>query len=99
MMQGRVAGDILGGKAAAFDSRAIPRIVFAEPEIAAAGLTEAEAHAAGVEVTIGRFPLAALGRAVIGGLMVATCYTLLFVPVAYSVLQRVAPKPDSDQEA
>jgi len=65
MMQGRVAGDILGGKAAAFDSRAIPRIVFAEPEIAAAGLTEAEAHAAGVEVTIGRFPLAALGRAVI----------------------------------
>jgi multidrug efflux pump subunit AcrB len=42
---------------------------------------------------------APLGRAVIGGLMVATCYTLLFVPVAYSVLQRVAPKPDSDQEA
>jgi dihydrolipoamide dehydrogenase len=39
--------------------------VFAEPEIAAAGLTEAEAHAADVEVTIGRFPLAALGRAVI----------------------------------
>jgi hypothetical protein len=29
---------------------------------------------------------------------VATCYTLLFVPVAYSVLQRVAPKPDSDEE-
>jgi len=35
---------------------------------------------------------APLGRAVIGGLMVATCYTLFFVPVAYSVLQRTAPK-------
>ena len=65
MMQGRVAGDVLGGKAGAFDSRAIPRTVFAEPEIAAVGMTEAEAQAAGIEVAVGRFPLAALGRAVI----------------------------------
>jgi multidrug efflux pump subunit AcrB len=41
---------------------------------------------------------APLGRAVIGGLMLATCYTLFFVPVAYSVLQRVAPEPVSDEE-
>lgn len=65
MMQGRVAGDVLGGKAGAFDSRAIPRAVFAEPEIAAVGMTEVEAQAAGIEIVIGRFPLAALGRAVI----------------------------------
>jgi dihydrolipoamide dehydrogenase len=65
MMQGRVAGDVLGGKSSAFDSRAIPRVVFAEPEIAAVGMTESEAQAAGIEVAIGRFPLAALGRAVI----------------------------------
>jgi multidrug efflux pump subunit AcrB len=42
---------------------------------------------------------APLGRAVIGGLMLATCYTLFFVPVAYSVLQRVAIKHVSDEEA
>jgi dihydrolipoamide dehydrogenase len=65
MMQGRVAGDVLGGKSSAFDSRAIPRVVFAEPEIAAVGMTQAEAQASGIEVAIGRFPLAALGRAVI----------------------------------
>jgi dihydrolipoamide dehydrogenase len=65
MMQGRAAGDVLGGKSGAFDSRAIPRAVFAEPELATVGMTETEAHAAGVEVAIGRFPLAALGRAVI----------------------------------
>ncbi|MHB8686152.1 MAG: dihydrolipoyl dehydrogenase family protein [Candidatus Dormibacteraceae bacterium] len=64
MMQGRVAGDVLGGQAGAFDSRAIPRVVFAEPEIAAVGLTEIGAQAAGYEVSIGRFPLGALGRAV-----------------------------------
>ena len=34
---------------------------------------------------------APLGRAVIGGLMVATVYTLFFVPIAYSVLQRTPP--------
>src|SRR5437870_8653743 len=65
MMQGRVAGDVLGGKAGAFDSRAIPRAVFGEPEIGAVGMTEAGARAAGIEIMIGKFPLAALGRAVI----------------------------------
>jgi len=65
MMQGRAVGDVLGGKAGAFDSRAIPRAVFAEPEIAAVGMTEAEAQGSGIEVAIGRFPLAALGRAVV----------------------------------
>jgi multidrug efflux pump subunit AcrB len=41
---------------------------------------------------------APLGRAVIGGLLVATVYTLFFVPTAYSVLQRKAPK-DLENEA
>jgi multidrug efflux pump subunit AcrB len=40
---------------------------------------------------------APLGRAVIGGLMVATFYTLFFVPTAYSVLQGKPPK-DFDRE-
>jgi multidrug efflux pump subunit AcrB len=35
---------------------------------------------------------APLGRAVIGGLMVATLYTLFFVPVTYSLLRRKPPK-------
>jgi len=40
---------------------------------------------------------APLGRAVIGGLTVATFYTLFFVPVTYSVLRRKPPK-DFDAE-
>jgi multidrug efflux pump subunit AcrB len=41
---------------------------------------------------------APLGRAVIGGLTVATCYTLFFVPVAYSMLKRMAPKTARSEE-
>jgi multidrug efflux pump subunit AcrB len=40
---------------------------------------------------------APLGRAVIGGLLLATCYTLFFVPTAYSWLRRTPPT-DFDQE-
>jgi dihydrolipoamide dehydrogenase len=65
MAQGRVAGDILGGKSAAMDVHALPRVIFAEPELAAVGVTEAAAREVGVDVLVGRFPLAALGRAVV----------------------------------
>jgi len=42
---------------------------------------------------------APLGRAVIGGLAVATVYTLFFVPVMYSLMRRQAPKNfDVEQE-
>ncbi|MFI5314151.1 MAG: efflux RND transporter permease subunit [Myxococcota bacterium] len=36
---------------------------------------------------------APLGRAVIGGLALATAYTLFFVPLMYSLLRRKAPRP------
>jgi multidrug efflux pump subunit AcrB len=41
---------------------------------------------------------APLGRAVIGGLLVATCYTLFFVPVMYSLLRRTPPAPEPADE-
>jgi multidrug efflux pump subunit AcrB len=37
---------------------------------------------------------APLGRAVIGGLLVATFFTLFFVPVMYSILRRKPPRPE-----
>ena len=39
---------------------------------------------------------APLGRAVIGGLALATIYTLFFVPVMYSLMRRSAPRSDDD---
>ena len=41
---------------------------------------------------------APLGRAVIGGLLVATVFTLFFVPVMYSLLRRTPPKPAIDED-
>jgi multidrug efflux pump subunit AcrB len=41
---------------------------------------------------------APLGRAVIGGLLVATVTTLFFVPVMYSILRRATPNVDAELE-
>jgi multidrug efflux pump subunit AcrB len=42
---------------------------------------------------------APLGRAVIGGLLLATLSTLFFVPVMYSILRKKAPRVDAEVEA
>ena len=61
--EGKVAAEVIARGEAAFDNRAIPAVVFTDPEIAWTGLTEREAEQQGVKVNIGRFPLSALGRA------------------------------------
>ena len=62
--EARVAVDAILGRKAVFEPRAIPAVVFTDPEIAWAGLTEAQAQADGREVEIAKFPWAASGRAV-----------------------------------
>jgi len=61
--QGKVAVEVLHGEAAVFAPRAIPAVVFTDPEIAWAGLTESETQATGRTVEISRYPWAASGRA------------------------------------
>lgn len=61
--EGKVAAEVIAGHPSAFDNRAIPAVVFTDPEIAWTGITEREAEAKGVAITVGRFPLSALGRA------------------------------------
>ncbi len=61
--EGKVAAEVIAGRAAAFDNLAIPAVVFTDPEIAWCGLTENEAKAEGKEVKVARFPWAASGRA------------------------------------
>ncbi len=62
--EARVAVEALAGHKAVFEPLAIPAVVFTDPEIAWAGLTEADAKAQGVEVEIAKFPWGALGRAI-----------------------------------
>ncbi|HTX02691.1 MAG TPA: dihydrolipoyl dehydrogenase, partial [Candidatus Acidoferrales bacterium] len=64
MKQGVVAAEVISGdKSAAFDPVAIPNCVYTDPEVATIGMSEEEAKANGYEVRIGKFPLAASGRA------------------------------------
>ncbi len=61
--EAKVAVEALLGEPASFDNIAIPAVVFTDPEIAWAGLTETQARADSRDVEIGRFPWAASGRA------------------------------------
>jgi dihydrolipoamide dehydrogenase len=61
--EGEVVAEIIAGHKAAVDVRTIPAVVFTDPEIASAGLTEEEARAKGHQIKVGKFPFAALGRA------------------------------------
>jgi len=61
--EGKVAVEVLAGKPAAFAPRAIPAVVFTDPEIAWAGVTETEAKRQGRQVEVAQFPWAASGRA------------------------------------
>src|SRR5437588_159897 len=61
--EGKVAVEAIAGEPAAFDSRAIPAVVFTDPEIAWCGLSETEARRQQREVKVVRFPWGASGRA------------------------------------
>ncbi|HIH16704.1 MAG TPA: dihydrolipoyl dehydrogenase [Candidatus Diapherotrites archaeon] len=61
--QGKVAAEALAGLKSAFDNRCVPLVVFSSPELAVAGLGEAEARQKGRSVVVGKFPYSASGRA------------------------------------
>jgi dihydrolipoamide dehydrogenase len=61
--EAEVVAEVIAGRAAEMDAEVIPSVVFTDPEIASAGLTSAEAEKRGLPITVGKFPLLALGRA------------------------------------
>jgi len=61
--EARVAVEAMCGEASAWDHVIVPAVVFTDPEVAWAGLTEAEAAAQGRKVEIVKFPWGASGRA------------------------------------
>jgi dihydrolipoamide dehydrogenase len=66
--EGEVAAENAMGHHALVDYKAVPRVVYTDPEIAAVGLTEAEAREEyGDDVRVGTFPFAANSRAQIYG--------------------------------
>jgi dihydrolipoamide dehydrogenase len=62
--EGRAAVEVVLGKAVTFDKLAIPAVVFTDPEIAWAGLTEDQAKKDGRKYEAAVYPWGASGRAV-----------------------------------
>ena len=61
--EGKVAAEVLAGLSSVIDYKAIPAVVFSDPEMASVGLSEAEAAEKGISYTVGRFSYGANGRA------------------------------------
>lgn len=65
--EGLVVAEILAGKPALRDFASIPGVIFTDPEVATAGLSEEEAKKAGYDAGVGKFPFSASGRALTAG--------------------------------
>ena len=63
--EGKVAAEVACGFPSAMDARAIPSVVYTDPEVAWVGLTESEAQAKQIKYHKGEFPWAASGKAII----------------------------------
>jgi dihydrolipoamide dehydrogenase len=61
--EGKVAAEVIGGQPSAFDVRAIPAVVYTDPQIAWCGLTEEQAKKENIPVQVQRFPWKFSGRA------------------------------------
>jgi dihydrolipoamide dehydrogenase len=61
--EGRVAVESIAGHKVTFEPKAIPAVVYTDPEIAWAGLTETQAKEKNIKYEVAKFPWAASGRA------------------------------------
>jgi dihydrolipoamide dehydrogenase len=62
--EGKTAVEVIAGHKVVFEPLAIPAVVFTDPEIAWAGITEEQAKKDGIKHEVAKFPWAASGRAV-----------------------------------
>jgi dihydrolipoamide dehydrogenase len=81
--EGRVAAEVIAGHNTVFEPRAIPAVVFTDPEMAWCGISETQAKKEERPVHVARFPWGASGRA-----------TTLSRPDG---LTKLITDPDSDQ--
>ncbi|MEM0365718.1 MAG: dihydrolipoyl dehydrogenase [Acidilobaceae archaeon] len=64
-MQAVTAAESIGGLKSYYNPKAIPSVVFTDPEIVSVGLTESEARREGYSVGVVKLPIGALAKAII----------------------------------
>jgi dihydrolipoamide dehydrogenase len=65
--EGRLAAEVISGEDVELDVRAMPAVVYTDPEVAWVGLTERQAEAMQIPFRMAAFPWAASGRALSSG--------------------------------
>ena len=63
--QGKIAAEVISGHPAVYDVKTVPNVVYTDPEVAWAGITEKEAKEKEIPYEKGEFPWAASGKALI----------------------------------
>lgn len=61
--QGEMVAEIISGLKREFNPTVIPAVCFTEPELVGVGLTPDDASAQGIKTKVGKFPFAAIGKA------------------------------------
>src|SRR5262249_23373288 len=61
--EGKIAVEVIAGEPSVYDARAVPAVVFTDPELAWCGLTETEAARDGRPVKVQKYPWVGSGRA------------------------------------
>jgi dihydrolipoamide dehydrogenase len=62
--EAEVVAEVIAGHKAEMDVRAIPSVIFSDPEVASVGISADDATKKGRAIKVGKFPFAALGRAI-----------------------------------
>ena len=89
--EGRVAAEAIAGHETVFEPRAMPAVVFTDPEIAWCGLTEMQAQGENRAIEICRFPWGASGRPLRDVMMDSPNFSLIRKPNRCSALALSAP--------
>jgi dihydrolipoamide dehydrogenase len=61
--EGKIAAEVIAGQPSAFDVRAIPAVVYTDPQVAWCGVTEEQAQKKNIPIRVQRFPWKFSGRA------------------------------------
>lgn len=65
--EGEVCAEVIAGHTVQYDAKTVPAVVFTDPEVATAGLSEPELKEQGVAYKVGKVPWAAIGKAIANG--------------------------------
>lgn len=61
--EGVAVAEIIAGKAGHVNYNTVPGVIYTHPEISTVGITEEQAQQQGIEISVGKFPFLANGRA------------------------------------